>query len=150
MSRSSWFMALAVGAAAVLACGCADFGAGKVTGSVKLNGRPRGDAEVRFCPKDDSSLPGNSAKTDADGSFQLGSHPSTGKTLGVGHYVVLVSKMVQKNGTVPPAEDAGMLVASGAVHNSLPHIYDEFEKSPFKVEITKGDNTLAPFELKSN
>ncbi|HLJ96841.1 MAG TPA: hypothetical protein VKU02_26945 [Gemmataceae bacterium] len=131
------------------ASGCSTAGTGKVTGSVKLDGKPLADAEVRFCPTDDRDRIGNSTRTHSDGSFELELHPQFGKTLLPGHYVALVSKLVQKNGAVPPAEDAGMLLAAGSLHNSLPPMYDEFDKSPFKVEIGKGDNALAPFELKS-
>jgi hypothetical protein len=136
-------------AGGTMACGCSDSAAGRVAGSVKLDGKPVADAEVRFCPAENPNLAGNSARTGSDGTFELERHANTGKTLAAGHYVVLVSKMVQKGGAAPPAEDAGMLLASGAVHNGLPAMYDEFDKSPFKVEISKGDNILRPFELRS-
>ena len=146
MMRFSWMLVLL----AVTASGCSEAGAAKVSGRVKLDGKALADAEVRFCPKDDPNQIGNSARTRADGTFELEPDPRTGRILPVGTYVILISKVVEKHGALPPAEDATMLLAAGALHNSLPHKYDDFEKSPFKVEIQKGENVLAPFELKSH
>src|SRR5438552_13075639 len=71
MIRSSWLMVIVAGAAGAMACGCSDSGAGRVTGSVKLDGKPVADAEVRFCPAEDPNSAGNSARTGSDGTFEL-------------------------------------------------------------------------------
>jgi hypothetical protein len=134
---------------ALVICGCSGNGVGKVTGSVTLDGKPVADAEVAFSPKDDPKLAGSSAKTRADGSFELPPDPRSGRMLEAGNYLVLITKFVQKNGSVPSAEDAGMLLAAGALKNSLPAEYGEAQKSPFKIEIKRGANALPPFELKS-
>jgi hypothetical protein len=134
---------------AVVAAGCSGSGVGKVTGNVMLDGQPLADAEVAFCPKDNAKLPGSAARTATDGSFQLVADPISGRMLEPGNYVVLITKLVQKNGSVPTAEETGMLQAAGALRNSLPAEYGQAPKSPFSVEIKRGANALPPFELKS-
>src|SRR5262249_5629365 len=129
--------------------GCSNAAVGKITGRVTLDGQPLADAEVVFCPTDNPKSGGNSARTRSDGSFEAYAQPRSGRPMHPGNYLVLVTKLVQKNGAVPSAEDTSMLLASGSLHNSLPTKYGEADQSPFKIELKQGENVLSPFELSS-
>jgi hypothetical protein len=128
--------------------GCSGGGVGKITGSVKLDGKPVADADVSLIPKDNPKLGGRTGRTKADGSFEILPSSRSVPELQPGKYVALVKRYVKKDGSVPQGEDAAMYQASGEMRNSLPSNYAEPDKSPLQVELKNGPNSLEPFELK--
>jgi hypothetical protein len=148
MNRSTFFSAvlLAVGLAA---CGCSGGSAGKVTGSVKMNGEPLAEAKISFLPKG-SQGQANVATTDASGRFEVKPNPTTRLTLKPGTYVVLIGKFVdgRTGKALTPEDDVGQLQAQGRLFDIVPETYRNPTQSPLTVEIKTGDNALQPFELK--
>ncbi len=145
---------LAILLSAALASGCSSGKGGKVKGRVLLDGKPLADAQVVFHLKD-AAAAANQAITDAEGNF-LVQPDAAGRTLSPGSYVVYITKYVQKDGTVPSAEDLDMQIASGTLRNVVPSRYgppsteaDTTATSPLTADIHNGDNDLPPFELKS-
>ncbi len=143
MRNGLCFLVLAA-LAAVLTSGCSSGKGGKVTGQVRMNGKPLADAQVSFYPQDAVAAV-NQARTDADGRFVVQSDKA-GRTLPPGTYRVSIRKFVQKDGQPPPAEDLDMLIASGTLRNIVPQRYSSGEHSP-TVEIKAGENDLPPLEL---
>jgi hypothetical protein len=130
----------------LVVCGCSSANpGGKVTGSVRLDGKALPDAELTFFLKGEAAAT-NVAVTDAEGNFQV--KPDKAKrTLPPGNYTVTVHKYAQKDGKSPPPEERNLLRASGALHNVLPERYNSPTKSQLNAEVKPGDNALPPFEL---
>jgi hypothetical protein len=123
--------------------GCGDGNAvGRVTGVVRLDGKPLGHTDVTFWPKDDSALGTYATRSGTDGRFELFRDPRPGSYIKPGRYVALVAKV-----TPAPAEVEVAAVASN-LRNSLPPIYDDKQRSPLIVDIKAGDNDV-PLDLKS-
>jgi hypothetical protein len=156
MKRSLSALSL-VGILLLAAQGCSGSGsAPTIKGSVTLDGKPLADAEVRFVPEGDSKTSvnqGNTAKTDASGSFQVEPNRVSRMTLKPGKYRVFISKQVDKSGKVPSPEDVGQTVSDTGgpgvgLKEAVPAKYSG-ANSQLTAEIKPGDNTLPPFELKS-
>jgi hypothetical protein len=145
--RGSWRAALlaVLGWAAV--CGCSGGGVTRVTGTVTLDGKPLGDAQVAIEGKSDRKLGAASTRTDANGRFQLDADARSGRQLKPGTYRVFISKYVDKRGgKVPDDDDPGQLEASGAAQNLVPALYSDREHAP-TVELKAGQNDLPPIAL---
>jgi hypothetical protein len=137
-------------AAVVLAGGCSGDPQAKVKGTVRIDGKPLADAGVQFWPKGDLTLGVYGGQTDPEGRFQLKSRES--EWVKPGRYVVIIAKEVDKQGKVPvfkEGEDMMKYAAPGMLHNILPGVYKDRDRSPFTVEVAPGDNELGPFDLKS-
>lgn len=124
--------------------------AGKVTGSVTLDGKAVAGAMINFVPAD-SKLRSNTAVTDDNGAFEVKPHPTTKVTLQVGQYNVFIKKMVDRSGKMPGPEEATQLEAAGQLKNAIPAWYGPMDEMPpqLKADIKKGDNALPPFQLVS-
>jgi hypothetical protein len=148
MQRTSWLAALVVGSLALLSCGCSG-GGSKITGSVTLESQPLSGATVVFLPVGDKYSPGERTKTGADGKFTIIPRKGATEALAPGKYVVLITRMVDKNGKVPSDEQYGMMEMSGELHNQLPDKYnDKNNPQAITVDIQAGDNDLKPFDVK--
>jgi hypothetical protein len=152
MKRLHGLLLLGLLAVGLVVSGCGS-GGGKITGSVKLDGKPLTDAEVQFTPAEDQALGANFAVTDSDGKFEVQRHPKTGLTLKPGKYHVFVTKWVKKrDGSLPSKEEAEDLRAAGMLRNVVPPKYapnPEADRPPLlNVEIKGGDQELPPFDLK--
>jgi hypothetical protein len=117
----------------------------KVMVDLKLDTQPLSEADVQLLPKDDPSLgDGCSGRTAADGKVEIIPNPK--KPLKPGRYVVLVKKLVGKDGAAFKLdEDIAVRPGRegpGGSHNILPPIYSERERSPFIVTLTAGENTV--------
>jgi hypothetical protein len=107
-----------------------------VEGSVRVNGKPTEGVRVQFHSLDDpeDQLARPQGTTDASGNFTLTTYnPNDGVPAGT--YAVTLRWLPK--GYRGPMEPA----------NKLPMRYDEPQTSGLKVEITKGKNELAPFEV---
>jgi len=124
-------------------------GKGKVAGSVTLNGQPLPDARLEFRDKSNPALTLADIRADAQGKFELLSDPKArGPRLPPGTYIVLVSKLVDKDGKSPSEEDYGMKLAANELHNSLPDKYNDLNNPQFTVEVKEDTKTLPPFDVK--
>jgi hypothetical protein len=150
MKRTPSSLLLGIGLLMASACGCSGGKGPKVTGSVTLNGQPLADAQVVFEPVTrKSGLGGAVTRTDQDGKFEVRPQPKSGQTLKPGKYVVLITKLVDKNGNVPSAEEFAQLQRARALRNTLPPRYNDKDFPQFPVDIKEGDNHLPPFAVKS-
>ena len=148
MRRPSWLAAFALVPLGLLACGCSRPPSARVRGQVLLDGRPLAGAAVQFWPKDDLDLGVYSGKAGPDGTFEL--QGRDGNRVKPGRYIVVISRNVKKDGTLPTKEDDQMaLAAPGALRNTLPVKYSDRNNPPFTVEVKVGDNRLPPFEVKT-
>jgi hypothetical protein len=127
---------------AVAGCGSST---STVGGKVQLDGAPVADADIAFHPPPGkgSSFHG---RTGSDGAFTL--QPGADKKgPPPGQYKVTVSRYIQADGKAPPADDVVMLKLGGKLKNSLPHIYEDAEKTPLSAEVKSGVNDI-PVALK--
>lgn len=155
VKHATRILALALAATGLLLSGCGGAKAAKITGLVKLDGKPVDGADVHFVPAQDASLPASGATTGPDGRFEVPPHPTTGETLKPGKYHVFVTKWVERRTrSAPPREEAENLRAAGMLVNILPARYappePESDRAPVLTrEITGGDQEVAVLELKS-
>jgi hypothetical protein len=144
MKRSSWLL-VAV-ASAALFCGCSGKEVTKVLVSLNLDKAPLTDATVKLLPKDDPSLgDGCEGITASDGKVELVPNPK--RPLKAGRYVVLVKKLVQKDGSVfKMEEDVAVRSTSGdgtfGAQNVVPTAYNDKERALLIVTLTPGENAV--------
>ena len=140
--RSLALLTTALGFLFLVGCGGKDSGSqSEVTGSVMFEGKPLPGAEIQFVPQGSGGARVHNVTTDEQGKYTLKSGPSD--PLEPGDYVVLVRK-IATGGNDPSKPGGGM----GAVTNEVPAAYADRAKSPFKVELKSGAQTLQPFEVK--
>ena len=128
----------------------------KVTGLVTMDDAPLAGADLQFLPADPQDLQIGSftGTTGADGKFEIALGSNTGKNAQPGKFVVLVTK----GGGVgaPPVVGDGddktkelMKIGPGLVGGStLPPIYADRNRSPFKVELKEGETDVGTLKLK--
>jgi hypothetical protein len=154
MRRVSLVAAVLIGLLSLTAVGCSG-NKGKITGSVTLDGQPVADAQVEFLLQSNKNAPVANVRTDQQGNFAVLPRPKGGGPgLPPGQYVVLIRKMVDKSGNVPPdsdnpAEDYRQLEAAGKLVNKLPAKYNDPPFPVLTVEVKSDTKELKPFELKS-
>ncbi len=141
--QSSWIRLIALLSLSVLLAGCAGKGGAKVSGSVLLDGQPLANAEVRFDPKEDSSLGVHAAMTDSEGKFTLKADSNI--PVKPGAYTVTINKIVVQEGSMKDAPPG-----KGTRANMVPSAYRSRSRTPLKADIQPGDNSLPPFELKNS
>src|SRR5262245_8865379 len=142
------FLAALVGTVGMTLAGCSG-GGPTLTGSVTFDNKPLTDAQVSFESRQDTKLGGFSAKTDAEGKFEVKADLRAGRAIKPGKYVVLIKKFVDKKGKVPNEEDFGQLEAAGDLVNVVPPEYSDQERALITVDITPGTTNLQPFQLTS-
>jgi hypothetical protein len=125
-------------------CGSGQEREAKVTGSVIKDGKGLEGVNVGFDAADPRASKGT--MTDAEGKFTT--------TLKPGSYTVLLTRMVDKKGNLPPrvAEDADPALQDiskiqGSLHQSLPVKFTNKATSPFKVEVPAKGIDLPPFDV---
>lgn len=156
-ARSSSLLFILLG---TLAAGLAGCGEGlpsfsdvtPVTGTVKLNGSPLADADVQFVPDfvPPESFLGSTAKTDANGKYEL----MTGKSKGTipGKFKVTVSKFADKNGNpikidTSTGMDLEQLKASGEAVEMIPTKYSHPIETELRAEVVKGQALVKDLDL---
>ena len=148
----------------LLASGCSGGGVGKVKGQVFYNGEPLSGADLEFRPETDLTLGSFGGQTDSEGRFEIRIGKGTGMYAKPGRFVVLVTK--GKLIGAPPVEavsaaadeeervkalmeagPGGPASRSGGASGTLPPKYGSASTTPFKVEISPGENDLNPFRM---
>jgi hypothetical protein len=148
MKRSSWLLVAA--ASAALFPGCAGKPVTKVLVTLTLDKAPLTDATVKLLPKDDPSLgDGCEGITASDGKVELVPNPK--KRLKAGRYVVLVKKLVSKDGSpFKLDEDIAVRSSSGdwtfGAQNLVPAAYNDRERALLIATLTGGENEVT-FDL---
>jgi hypothetical protein len=149
------------GLAVVLALvpfGCNSYsGVTKVTGTVTMDKAPLTGAHVQFLPRnrEDMHLGEFGGISDGDGKFEVLLGPKMGKFAQPGQFVLVVTKGAGIG--APPASDLKdeertkelMKTGPGTGGGTLPAIYGDRNRSPFKVELTAGVNAVGSFDLKT-
>src|SRR6266446_6192557 len=102
-----------------------------IKGEVELDGAPLPEAQIQLIAAGGQDVPMLSGATDAAGQFTINAKPRPGKS-SAGAYTVVVSKLRVKKGTIMDMEEI------------VPLLYTDRTKTPLKVEIKDGDNTLPP------
>jgi hypothetical protein len=107
----------------------------EVTGIVTLDGKPLGNAVVRFEPVDGKKGTMSWGQTDSTGFYKLqksngmeGCHP--------GRFKVVVSKFARADGTPFPADIDGATAAAEGVEH-VPSKYSDLEKTILTFEVPK-------------
>jgi len=114
--------------------------------TLTLDKTPLTEASVKLLPKDDPSLgDGCEGVTAADGQVELVPNPT--KPLKAGRYVVLVKKLVQKDGSpFKLDEDIAVRATSGdgtfGAQNLVPAAYSDRERALLIVTLTGGENAV--------
>jgi hypothetical protein len=123
----------------------------EVTGKVTLDGKSLADADVRFWPKDDPELGSFGDRTGSDGTFTIKLDSGYKQTVKAGKFVVTISKLVKKDGTLPKSreEEDMMRHAPGALREVVPERYLDRKRQLLVVDIQKGTTECPPFELTS-
>jgi hypothetical protein len=144
MKRSSWLLVGAVCAA--LCAGCSGQPVTKVVVALTMDKSPLTDASVKLLPKDDPTLgDGCEGITASDGKVEL--VPNAKRPLKAGRYVVLVKKLVRKDGSpFKMEEDIAMRSSSGdglfGAQNLVPAAYNDRERALLIVTLTAGENSV--------
>lgn len=141
MKCSHWLVAVTL---VWTASGCSAEEGGYVTIRVLLDDRPLEDAQVQLSPKTDLDLGSYSGITGPDGVAEIQPDPRFGKTIQTGAYMVLISKygpVTDRSGAAPLRE---------RFQNVVPPEYFDPTRTPFRIEVKKGDNRPPPFQLKSS
>ncbi len=113
-----------------------------VTGTVKLDGQPLGNADVVFIPSE--GIGGFSARTKDDGTYQL-EGLTGGKAVCKGRCTVRISRMLKPDGTAPNPDEPPAI--AGAVE-SLPEKYSSPNATELSADVPDGGGTFN-FDLKS-
>jgi hypothetical protein len=146
----------------LLTFGCSGAKVGKVKGQVFYNNEPLSGADVEFKPETDLTLGSFIGQTDSEGRFEIRLGKGTGMNAKPGRFVVLITKGKLIGG--PPPEDAASMNeedrvkalmqtgpggkgASSGGSGILPGKYSNPSTTPFKVEISTGENDLNPFRM---
>jgi hypothetical protein len=146
MMRKSLGLLVLAGTICFVASGCASKSdtEAKVTGSVIKDGKGLEGVNVGFDAADPRASKGT--MTDAEGKFAT--------TLKPGSYTVLLTRMVDKKGNLPPrvAEDADPALQDiskiqGSLHQSLPAKFTNKTTSPFKADVPAKGIDLPPFDV---
>lgn len=121
-----------------------------VEGTIKLDGKPLAEADVRFTPVENQGRDAAFAITDEQGHYQL--QTTRGKAEGgalPGEYKVTVIKSVLKpNGQKILNPETGKIEPDVDAVNILPPIYQEPDKTPLTVTVDKKSQTF-DFDLKT-
>ncbi|HEX7447112.1 MAG TPA: hypothetical protein VF306_06180 [Pirellulales bacterium] len=147
---------LAVTLTAFSGCGKADkaaeFDLTPVSGTLTLDGKPLGDADVGFSYQGvpPAGFFGSAARTDSQGRYELRTGDKTG-TL-AGNHRVVVSRVVARNGAaIKPEEglDLAQLSAAGEVTQTIPIKYTDAATTDLQATVEKGKADGYDFDLKS-
>jgi hypothetical protein len=153
--RNAWRLAAGVllGLGILLHAGCHSQGP-EIKGLVKLDGTPLEGVRLTFQPLDRKlELTGAVAETDAAGAFKI-LPQADGVTLKPGKYGVTFSRMVDKDGKLPPPRDRLMLEMSRQLTETIPQKYatqvaPRGDAPPAEVVEIKDGPADLPFDLKS-
>ncbi len=121
-----------------------------VSGTVTLDGKPLGEAVVKFYDVEGKNNP-SAGTTDASGNFSLGFATYKGAT--PGRYKVTVEHFTDMEGkglVKEEGKDATMLVMEGKAKQSLHANYSEYTATTLVQEVKAGEKNNFTFALKAD
>lgn len=110
-----------------------------VTGTVKMNGEPLGNALVQLVPFDSKKATFSQATTDSSGSFTM-KKMNGQEGVEVGRYKCVVSKYAKADGSLIPADAPGDVMGMGIQH--VPEKYSDPMQTELNYEIPMGGKKL--------
>jgi hypothetical protein len=131
-----------LGCVLALGCGGVTSDLTPVSGTVKLDGEPIGHAILTFMPEKGGAH-GGTGMSGSDGRYVIVG-PQGQKGLTGGSYKVVISRILRKDGTPPPA-DVPPIESDGV--ETLPVKYTQQDRTPLIVTVEPGKPI--DFDLKS-
>jgi hypothetical protein len=152
-SCNSWFSSFSLLLLAVVAAGCSSGPSGPklvpASGTVTLDDKPLGNADVMFIPKDDTHGQAAVARTDESGKFELLSNDRQRKGAAAGSYRVVISKLVTPDGRdFTPDPNAGPM-DTGGFKEVLPATYTDPLQTILTADVPDSGTSTLDFKLKS-
>jgi hypothetical protein len=119
------------------------------SGTVTLDDKPLGNADVMFIAEDQTRGQGGVARTDESGKFELLTVDRKHKGAAAGSYKVIVSKLVTPDGRdFTPDPNAGPM-DTGGFKELLPEVYTDQLKTTLTADIPDSGTSTLEFKLKS-
>jgi len=120
-----------------------------VEGTVTLDGKPLGAADLMFVPQGETQGQGGVAQTDKEGKFALLSQDRKHKGAPVGSYRVIINKLIKPDGTdFVPDPTAGPM-DTGGFRELLPAAYSDMGKTQLEATVPEGGAKNLEFKLSS-
>jgi hypothetical protein len=116
-----------------------------VAGTVTLDKQPLVDASITFIPLGTTAGQGGTGRTGPDGKYEL-MHFREGNGVDPGEYMVVVSKMVQRDGSPIPA--GTLSAAEMDIREMIPRKFSDYNGSTLKTTVVVG-NLPHDFQLTS-
>lgn len=115
-----------------------------VSGIIKLDGKPGEGVTVTFVPAANNSGNPGSGTTNAEGKYEI-VYRNGDKGVAAGDFVVMFSKLAQKDGSpIPPDKTAADVMAI----DLIPDKFRQMENPRYTVSVPKGGKTF-DFEIKT-
>jgi len=120
-----------------------------VSGTVTLDDKPLGAADIMFIPKDDTRGQAAVARSDESGKFELLSNDRKRKGAAAGSYRVVINKLVNPDGTdfIPDPNSGPM--DTGGFKELLPATYSDPQQTSLTAEIPDAGTSALEFKLKA-
>ena len=120
-----------------------------VEGTVTLDGKALGKADLMFVPQGETKGQGGVAQTNQDGRYALVSQDRKHTGAPVGEYRVIINKMVKPDGTdFVPDPNAGPM-DTGGFRDLLPAAYSDMGQTTLTATVPAGGAKSIDFSLKS-
>jgi hypothetical protein len=139
--RQLCLLAAAVAIAGFVGCGGDGLRRVAVQGKLTAQGTPVGDATVSFMPLEGTQGEGGIGTTNADGNFTLTGSRQGDSGVVPGKYRVVVSRFVNRDGTVIPSSEFKEADFPHAV-DSVPAPYSSAD-SPLTVTVPEGGGPVS-------
>jgi hypothetical protein len=110
-----------------------------VAGTVTLDNQPLADASITFIPVGTTAGQGGTGRTGPDGKYEL-MHFREGKGVDPGEYMVVISKMVQRDGSPIPV--GTLSAAEMDIRDVIPRKYSDYNNSTLKATVANGSPPL--------
>jgi hypothetical protein len=110
-----------------------------VAGTVTMDNQPLADASITFIPVGATAGQGGTGRTGPDGKYEL-MHFREGKGVDPGEYMVVVSKMVQRDGSPIPV--GTLSAAEMDIRDVIPRKYSDYNNSTLKATVSAGGSPL--------
>lgn len=107
-----------------------------VAGTVTLDNQPLVDASITFIPVASTAGQGGTGRTGPDGKYEL-MHFREGKGVDPGEYMVVVSKMVLRDGS--PIPSGTLSAAEMDIREMIPRKFSDYNGSTLKTTVVVGD-----------
>ena len=120
-----------------------------VEGTITLDGKPLGKADLMFVPDGDTRGQGGVAQTDQEGKFTLLSQDRKHKGAPVGTYRVIINKLVKPDGSdYVPDPNAGPM-DTGGFRELLPAAYSDMGQTQLTATVPEAGVKDVEFKLSS-